>query len=107
MRRPDDANTGSALLFYNLIAERFHSRPVDLRTEVMLRVKAVVEPGPVVELAVDTYAPGDRLIRITAVVTIVTIQVRKAVTEIPKSEKETDVVPVQNTQRDKGAAKED
>src|SRR5947207_11112791 len=69
---------------------------MDLRPEVMLSVVAVVEPSPVVELVVGADAPGERLIRITAIVPVIPVQVGKAVTKIVKRKKETKVTPVKN-----------
>src|SRR5947207_6943629 len=69
---------------------------MDLRPEVMLSVVAVVEPSPVVELVVGADAPGERLIRITAIVPVIPVQIGKAVTKIVKRKKETNVTPVKN-----------
>jgi hypothetical protein len=55
---------------------------------------AVVEPCPVIELAVGAHAPGNRLVRIATVMAVIAVEIRKAMAEIPKWQEETDVVPV-------------
>ena len=59
---------------------------------------AIVEPGPVIELAVRAHAPGNWLIGVAPVMPVVTVQVREAMAEVPKRQKETDVMPVENTE---------
>ena len=98
----DHAHAGGALLLDDLIAERLHPGPMHLRPEMMLGVVAVVEPDPVVELVVAAHAPGDRLVGIAAVVPVVAVQIGKAVAEVIKRKKETNVVPVQNAEDDEG-----
>ena len=105
MRHIDDAHSSFALLIDNLIAECLHSRPMHLWPEMMFGVVAVVEPDPIIKLLIAADAPRDRFIRISPVMPVVSVQVGKTVPEIPKGEKETEVVPVQNTQRDKGTNK--
>ena len=102
MRRLDHAHTGGALFLQNLIAKRLHAGPMDLRPEVVFRVITVIKPGPVVELIVAAYAPGQRLVRITAIMPVETVQVRKAVTEVVKRKKESNVTPVEDTKNDEG-----
>ena len=84
----------------NLIMKRLHACPMDLRPEVMLRVVAVVEPGPVVELVVGAHAPGERLIRVTSIVPVIPVQIGEAVTEIVKRKKKTNVTPVEKGKSD-------
>src|SRR5438105_135697 len=72
-----------------------------LRPEMMFRVVAVVEPTPVIELPIGTHAPCDRLVWFAAVMAVITVQIREAVAEIPKRQKETDVTPVKNTEYNK------
>src|SRR3982750_244166 len=98
VRHLDNTHTSPALLLDDLIAERLHSGPMHLWSEMMFGMIAIVEPRPVIELAVGAHAPGNRLVRITSVMPIVAVQIRKAVTKIPKRQKETDVMPVQNTE---------
>src|SRR6476659_4644452 len=69
-----------------------------LRPEMMFGMVAIVEPRPVIELTVGAHAPGNRLVGIASVVPIVAVQIREAVAKIPKRQKETDVMPVQNTE---------
>jgi hypothetical protein len=68
---------------------------------MMFRVVAVVEPGPVVNLFITTHAPRDRLVRITSVMPIVSVQIREAVAQVPERQKKTDVTPVKNTENHK------
>ena len=100
VRRLDHAHTGGALLLHNLITKRLHPRPMDFRPEMMLRVVTIVEPGPVIELVVAAHAPGERLVRIAAIVPVKPVQVGKAVAEIIKRKKETNVTPVENAKDD-------
>ena len=89
VRRLDHAYAGGALLLHNLIVKRLHARPMDLRPEVMLRVVAVVEPGPVVEFVIGAHTPGERLVRISTIVPVIPVQVGKTVAEIVKGQKKT------------------
>src|SRR5262249_37906158 len=59
---------------------------------------AVVKPGPVIQFSVSTHAPGNRLVGIAAVMPVIAVEIREAMAEIPKRQKETDVMPVQNTE---------
>ena len=104
--RFDDANTGGALLFNDLLPEGRHAGPMHLGPEMMFGVVTVEEPDPIVELVVTADAPRDWFVRVAAVMAVVTIQVGKAMTEIPKAEKEKDVMPIQDTQGNEGANKE-
>jgi hypothetical protein len=88
VRRPDDADPGSALLVDDFVAERFHPRPMDLRAKVMLGVITIIEPGPVVEFLVAADAPRDRFVRVAAVVAVIAVQVGEAMAEIPEWDKE-------------------
>src|SRR4051812_15442345 len=95
MRRLDDANAGGALLFDDLIVEGLHPGPVHFRPEMMLGVEAVEEPDPIVELVVTAYAPRYRLVGVPAVMAVVTVQVGKAMAEVPEADEKNDVVPVE------------
>src|SRR5262245_48001394 len=75
---------------------------MDFRPEMMFRMKAVVEPRPVIQLAVSAHAPGNRLVGITSIMPVVSVQIREAMAKIPKRQKETDVMPVQNPKNHKG-----
>src|SRR6266567_1420070 len=101
MRHPNYAHASLLLLVDDLIVERLHSRPVHLWPEMMFCVITVVKPCPVIKLAIGAHAPGNWLVWVTAVMAIVAIQIREAVTEIPKRQKETDVMPVENTEDNK------
>ena len=91
------AHPGRALLVDDLIPQGLHSRPVRLRPEMMFGVVTVIKPSPVVKLVVRAHAPGDRLVRIAAVMTVIPVQIRQAVAKVPKRQKKTDVVPVKYT----------
>ena len=99
----DYPDSGGALLFDDLIAERFHPGPMDLGPEMVLGMVAVEKPDPVVKPVVAAYAPGDRLIGVSAVMAVVTIQVGEAMAEIPEADQENDVMPVQDAEGDEGA----
>src|SRR6187401_2841626 len=96
VRHLDNTHSSPALLLDNLIAERLHSSPMHLRPEMMFCMVAVVEPCPVVELAIGAHAPCDRFVRVATVMPVVAVQIGKAVAKIPKRKKETDVMPVKN-----------
>src|SRR5215475_15205095 len=73
-----------------------------LRAKMVLRVISIVEPRPIIKLAVGAHPPCNGLVGIAAVVPVVTVQIREAMAEIPKRQKETDVMPVENTEDYKG-----
>ena len=75
MRHLDDAHSSLALLLYDLIPERLHSRPMHLWPEVMFCVEAVVKPRPVINLAIGAHAPGDRLVGIATVMAVIAVQI--------------------------------
>ena len=102
MRELDHAHTGDTWLLHNLITKGLHARPMDFRAEMMFGMVAIVKPGPVVKLVVAAYAPGQRLVRIAAIMPVETVQVRKAVTEVVKRKKESNVTPVEDTKNDEG-----
>jgi hypothetical protein len=66
----------------------------------MLGMVAVKKPDPIIKLVVTAHPPGERFVRVTTIVTVVSIQVGKAVAKIPKRKKETDVVPVKDAEND-------
>src|SRR5207247_2590529 len=82
-------------------AQRLQSGPMHFWAEMMFRVVAVIKPRPVIELVVRAHAPCNRLVWVAAVVAIVAVQIREAVTEIPKRQKETDVMPVKDAENNK------
>ena len=101
VRHFDYAHSGLALLLHDLIAQRLHSRPMHLWPEVVFCVIPVVEPGPVINLAIGAHTPGDRLVWIATVVTVIAVQIREAVAKIPKRQKETDVMPIKDSEDNK------
>lgn len=96
----DYAHTGNPLLFQDLVPQRLHSRPMNFGTEMMFGVIAVKKPDPIVELVVTAHALCHGFVRIAAVMTIVPVEIGKAVTEIPERKKKTDVGPVENSEND-------
>ncbi len=55
-----------------------------LRSEMMLGVKAVKEPGPIVKLVVTAHAPSKPLVRVAAIVAVVAVEVGKAMAKVPE-----------------------
>ena len=106
MRRLDYAHADGALLFKDLIAKRLHSDPMNLRPEVVLGVISVKKPDPVVKLVITTYAPGHRFIGIASVMTVIAVEIGETVAEVPKRQQKTNVVPVENPERDEIANEE-
>ena len=102
VRRLDYPHSGGALLVDNLVAKGLHSRPVHLWPEMMFGVVTIVEPGPIVEFVISAHAPGNGLVGIAAVMSIIAVQVGETVPKIPKRKKETDVTPVEDPENDKG-----
>ena len=94
VRHSDDAHSSLALLLDDLIAQHLHPRPMHFWAKMVFCVVAIVKPGPVIQLPIGAHAPGDRLVWIAAVVSIVAVQIRETVAEIPKRQKETNVMPV-------------
>src|SRR5689334_4371187 len=72
---------------------------MDFRPKVMLGVVAVVEENPVVKFPVATHSPGDRLVRVGAIMAKVSVQVAEAMAEIEKRKEEEHVAPVNETNR--------
>src|SRR6266536_3258420 len=105
VRWRDHTHTSSALLFDDLIAEGLYSGPMHLWPEMMFGVVTIVEPRPIIELVITAHAPGNRLIRVATVMPIVAVQIRQAVTKVIEREKETDVMPVKNTEDHKSRNK--
>src|SRR5215831_10554614 len=96
-----NTHPGFALLLDDLIAQCLHSRPMYLWPEMVLGVVTIVEPRPVINLAIGAHTPGDRLIGIASVMAIVAVQIREAVAKIPKRHKETDVMPIKDPEDNK------
>src|SRR5215475_7879473 len=98
VRHLNDTHPGFALLLDDLIAQRLHSRPMHFWPEMMFGVIAVVKPSPVIKFAVGAHTPCNRLVGIATVMPVIAVQIGEAVAKIPKRQKETDVMPVQNTE---------
>ncbi len=95
----DDADAFPFLQLGDLPLELFHFRPMHFRTEMMLGVVAVVEEKPIVNLPIATYAPRDRFVRVSAVVTEISIQVTEAMTQVEEGQKEQHVTPIDKSDR--------
>ena len=52
--------------------------------EMVFGVIAIVEEKPVINFSVTAYAPGDRFVRVRAVMAVVAVQITEAVAEIPE-----------------------
>src|SRR5262245_26041737 len=96
MRWFDYAHASRTLLIDNLVTKGLHSCPVHLRPEVMFGMIAVVEPDPVIEFVVTAHTPSNWFVRIAAIVTVVAVEIRQAVTKVPEPKQETDVVPIEH-----------
>src|SRR5207244_11397224 len=95
----DHANAFLFLQLGNLPLELFHFRPMHFRTKMMLRVVAVIEENPIVNHPVATYAPRDWFVRVSAIVTEISIQVAEAMTQVEKGKKKQHVTTIVNTER--------
>jgi hypothetical protein len=96
MRALDYAHAFLLLQIGDASTKPFHFDPVHLRPEMVLGVITVVEKEPVINFAVTADAPGDRLVRVGAVMPVITVQVTKAVAEIEERQKiKNDVAPVE------------
>ncbi len=84
MRALDRADAFLFLQIGNALAKFFNFRPVHFWTEMVLRVVAVVEKQPVINFSITAHAPGNRFVRICAVMPVITVQVTEAVAEIPE-----------------------
>ena len=87
----------------NLVTQSLYSRPMDLRPKMMFGMVTIVEPDPVIELVITAYPPGNRVVGICAVMAVVTVQLRETVPKIIKGKKETNVMPVQDSEKDERA----
>ena len=99
MRVLDRAHAFLLLQVLDVSAEFFHFSPVNLWTEMMLGVIAVVEKQPVVNFSVAAHAPRNRLVGVRSVVPVVAIQVTKAMAEIPKRQEIQHESPVNEVNR--------
>src|SRR5262249_60420473 len=67
--------------------------------EMVLGVVAVVKEKPVVDFSVTAHAPGNRFIGVRAVMTVVTVQITKAMAEIPEWQEKQHESPVDEMNR--------
>ena len=94
MRRLDHTYTFPFLLLQNLLVKFLHSRPMELRTKVVLGVVAVIKPDQIIPFVVGTHSPCDRLIGVASVMKEKSVQVGAAMPEIVKREKKDPKLPV-------------
>ena len=69
----DRADAFLLLQIYYALAKVFHLRPMHFWTEMVLGVIAVVEEKPVINFSVAAHAPGNRFVRVGAVMPVVAI----------------------------------
>ena len=100
MGRLNDSDTGLFLFVHDLLMQLMHLGPMHFGFVVMFRMVSVVEPDQIINLIVAADAPCDWLVRIPAVMTVVTIQIREAVTEIIKRQIEEHKLPIQEEAND-------
>src|ERR1700730_752872 len=105
MRWFDDPSSFSLLLLSDLLVKLFHFCPMQLRTKMMLGVISIVEPEEIIDLLVRTYSPGDRLIRISSEVKVITVQIGETVTEVIEGQKDNDKLPVEDAHKNEKANK--
>ena len=95
----DRAHAFLLLQVLDVSAEFFHFSPMNLWTEMMFGVIAVIEKQPVVNFSVAAHAPRNRLVRIRAVMPVVAVQVTKTMAEIPKRQEIQHESPVDEVNR--------
>src|SRR5436190_15543908 len=78
----DHAHPSSALLFENLFTKGLYSGPMHFRPEMMFCMVAIVEPDPVIEFVITAHPPGDRVVGTSAIMPIVSVQIRQAVAKV-------------------------
>src|SRR4030095_10321134 len=81
---PDLAHAFLLLQTLNAAPKLFHLGPMHLRTEMVFGVIAVVEEQPVIDFAVAAHPPGNRFVRIRAVVAVIAIQITETVSQVPE-----------------------
>ena len=84
MRVLDRAHPFLPLKALDATAEFFHFSPVNFWTEMVLGVITVVEKQPVINLSVAAHAPGNRFVRVRAVMPVVTVQITKTMAKVPE-----------------------
>src|SRR5215472_16316193 len=84
------------LLLSTFILKFLHSRPMELRTAVVLGVVAIIKPDQIIPFVVGAYSPGDRLIGVASVMKEISVQVGAAMPKIVKREKEDPKLPIQH-----------
>src|SRR5260370_30175336 len=100
MRRFDNSNSGLFLFFQNLLMQLMHLGPMHLRLVVVLCMVAVVEPDQIVKLVVTANAPSHWLVRVFAAMTIIGVQILKAMGEGIEKQIEQDKLPIQQKNHD-------
>src|SRR6516164_1405817 len=77
-----------ALCLGNLLVQSLHLGPVQLWPEMVLGMVSVVKPEQIIQFVIRAYTPGDRLVRVAAIMKEITVQVGAAVPQIIEGEKE-------------------
>src|SRR5262249_11962014 len=83
----DGSNAFLFLKLFDVSMKFFHLRPMHLGPEMVLGMVAVIEKQPVIDFSVTAHSPGNRFIRICAVMPIVAVEITKAVAEVPERQK--------------------
>src|SRR5215472_13396051 len=79
----------------NLLVQSLHLGPVQLWPEMVLGVVSVVKPEQIIQFVIRAYTPGNRLVRVAAIVKEIAVQVGTAVPQIIEGEEEKPEFPVQ------------
>src|SRR5438034_6008240 len=95
----DGAHTFLLLKVLDAAAKFLHFSPVNLWTEMVLGVIAVVEEEPVIDFSVAAHSPRNRLVGVGSVVPVVAIQVTKTMAEIPERQEKQHETPVYEMNR--------
>src|SRR5262249_42172120 len=70
----DGSNAFLFLKLFDVSMKFFHLRPMHLGPEMVLGMVAVIEKQPVIDFSVTAHSPGNRFIRICAVMPIVAVE---------------------------------
>src|SRR5262245_60247729 len=95
----DRTHTFLLLQLLDVSVKFFHFSPVNLRTEMVFGVITVVEEQPVINFAVAANSPGNRLVGVGTVMTVVAIQITKTMAEIPERQEIQHELPINEVNR--------
>lgn len=99
VRMLDRAHSFPSLQVFDAPPELFHFGPVNLGTEMVLGVIAIIEKKPVVNFSVTAYAPSDRLVRVRPIMPIIAIQITKTMAQIPERQEIENESPINEMNR--------